>query len=113
MARQKLCDESAVDVIAATRTVANQHAQRLAAVEILDRLSLGRRHEQEDRRGPDRKSTGFCFAHPSSSSSSDDFQSPDAEGALAALNCCEQTALDRRICRTGHRRSHPMLTQFR
>src|SRR5262249_3799150 len=61
--RQKLGDEPAVDVVAAARTVADQHAQGLAAIEIGNRFGTGLRSPWQDRRrdpernaNPDRRS---------------------------------------------------------
>jgi hypothetical protein len=49
MPRQELRDQPAVDVVAAARPVADQHAQGLAAIEIRDRLRVRRRGRQQER----------------------------------------------------------------
>jgi hypothetical protein len=60
VARQELGEEPAVDVIAAALAVADQHVQRLAAIEVGDRLSAQRgrkpEHEGQRNRRPQRPS---------------------------------------------------------
>jgi hypothetical protein len=53
MPRQKLGDKPTVDVIAAARAVADEHAQRLAAIEIRDRIGADR-HRRDNRCRSDR-----------------------------------------------------------
>jgi hypothetical protein len=63
MPRQKLGNKPAVDVVAAARAVADQHAQGLAAIEIRDGLSLGRRTRQQGRCKPNRNGSRRGRAH--------------------------------------------------